>query len=166
MSYPRNPIIAGYFMTQLCGHPQQKKYQSPQMEDPSRQVHFKIIDSVYSSLLNDGPSLGIDGSLAADLRSEWFRNIEIFRRESTPFLEDVDSSSNNYESSDEDSSLPKASSEDDLDKLESRISSYMVCLFVKVMKTKNKWKCSFKQGFIFIENVDIPFNNANGELEW
>ncbi|KMV66469.1 transcription initiation factor IIA large chain [Encephalitozoon cuniculi EcunIII-L] len=42
----------------------------------------------------------------------------------------------------------------------------MVCLYVKVNMSKGKWKCTFKQGFISIGNIDFVFNSAQGELEW
>ena len=56
--------------------------------------------------------------------------------------------------------------EDDIDNIEQNIGCYMMCLFVKLAKSKNKWKCSFKQEFINVDKMDIPFSNANGELEW
>lgn len=135
------------------------------MENPGSRVYYDIIDSVYTSLLNDGSSIEIDANLVADIRDDWIRNIEIFQTATLPNVDEHNSATEGISISDDDVLL-KNDSDDDLDKLESKISSYMVCLFAKVSKSKNKWKCSFKQGFIFIENMDIPFNSASGELEW
>lgn len=57
-------------------------------------------------------------------------------------------------------------SSDGLEMIEDNNDNYMICLYVKVTKSKNKWKCTFKQGFINIGNIDFAFSTAQGELEW
>ncbi|KAK1349094.1 alpha/beta-like subunit of transcription factor IIA [Hamiltosporidium tvaerminnensis] len=49
---------------------------------------------------------------------------------------------------------------------EEHTNNYMMCLYEKVTKSKNKWRCAFKQGFINIGNTDFAFSTANGDLEW
>lgn len=42
----------------------------------------------------------------------------------------------------------------------------VLCLYDKVQRTKNKWKCVLKDGIVSINNRDYAFNKANGEFEW
>lgn len=42
----------------------------------------------------------------------------------------------------------------------------VLCLYDKVQRTKNKWKCVLKDGIVSINNKDYAFNKANGEFEW
>lgn len=136
------------------------------MDDPSSRIYCEIIDRVYSSLLHDGPVVGLDHSLATALRDDWIKNIERLQNEAPLLIEEARDVSEDSFSSTSYITDGRVRPEDDLDKLEGMISSYVVCLFAKVAKSKNKWKCSFKHGFILIDNMDIPFNTANGELEW
>ncbi|CCG82422.1 Putative uncharacterized protein [Taphrina deformans PYCC 5710] len=42
----------------------------------------------------------------------------------------------------------------------------VLCLFDKVQRTKNKWKCILKDGIVNVNGRDFAFNKANGEFEW
>ena len=44
--------------------------------------------------------------------------------------------------------------------------SIVLCMYEKVHRTKNKWKCQLKDGVISIGGKDWVFNRANGEFEW
>ena len=42
----------------------------------------------------------------------------------------------------------------------------VLCLYDKVQRTKNKWKCVLKDGIVNIGGRDFAFTKANGEFEW
>ncbi|KAK9238628.1 transcription factor IIA, alpha/beta subunit [Lipomyces kononenkoae] len=42
----------------------------------------------------------------------------------------------------------------------------MLCLYDKVTRTKNKWKCVLKDGIVNVNGKDYLFGKANGEYEW
>ncbi|KTW32255.1 transcription initiation factor IIA large subunit [Pneumocystis jirovecii RU7] len=42
----------------------------------------------------------------------------------------------------------------------------VLCLYDKVQRTKNKWKCVLKDGIIGMGGKDYLFMRANGEFEW
>lgn len=42
----------------------------------------------------------------------------------------------------------------------------MLCLYDKVQRVKNKWKCTLKEGIANISGRDYVFQRANGESEW
>ncbi|KAF8429517.1 transcription factor IIA, alpha/beta subunit [Tirmania nivea] len=42
----------------------------------------------------------------------------------------------------------------------------MLCMYDKVQRTKNKWKCVLKDGVLTIEGKEYVFHKANGEYEW
>ena len=44
--------------------------------------------------------------------------------------------------------------------------SMVLCMYEKVHRTKNKWKCQLKDGVISIGGKDWVFSKANGEFEW
>jgi transcription initiation factor TFIIA large subunit len=44
--------------------------------------------------------------------------------------------------------------------------SIVLCMYEKVHRTKNKWKCQLKDGVISIAGKDWVFSKANGEFEW
>jgi transcription initiation factor TFIIA large subunit len=44
--------------------------------------------------------------------------------------------------------------------------SIVLCMYDKVHRTKNKWKCQLKDGIISIAGKDWVFSKANGEFEW
>ncbi|ORY81027.1 transcription factor IIA, alpha/beta subunit [Protomyces lactucae-debilis] len=42
----------------------------------------------------------------------------------------------------------------------------VLCLYDKVARTKNKWKCVLKDGLVSLNGRDYAFSKANGEFEW
>ncbi|RPB01114.1 transcription factor IIA, alpha/beta subunit [Choiromyces venosus 120613-1] len=42
----------------------------------------------------------------------------------------------------------------------------MLCMYDKVQRTKNKWKCVLKDGVLTINQTEYVFHKANGEYEW
>ncbi|AGO14083.1 AaceriAGR228Cp [[Ashbya] aceris (nom. inval.)] len=42
----------------------------------------------------------------------------------------------------------------------------MLCLYEKVLRVKNKWKCNLKDGVATINNKDYAFQKSQGESEW
>ncbi|KAI9725659.1 MAG: transcription factor IIA subunit alpha [Chrysothrix sp. TS-e1954] len=42
----------------------------------------------------------------------------------------------------------------------------ILCLYDKVQRTKNKWKCTLKDGVVTVEGKDYVFHKATGEFEW
>ncbi|AMD19628.1 HCL523Wp [Eremothecium sinecaudum] len=42
----------------------------------------------------------------------------------------------------------------------------MLCLYEKVLRVKNKWKCNLKDGIATINNKDYAFQKSQGESEW
>lgn len=149
------------------------------MGDQSGRVYYEIIDEVCNKLNEEGPLYDIDRSTIYALQTEWIKNIESIQNEepinntvkfistrakqpAAPRRADGSSSTGGLEEELE----SECASEDEIDNIEQNIGCYMMCLFVKVAKSKNKWKCNFKQGFINVDNDDIPFSTATGELEW
>lgn len=46
------------------------------------------------------------------------------------------------------------------------IEHIILCLYDKVSRTKNKWKCTLKDGIMLINGRDYLFARANGDFEW
>lgn len=42
----------------------------------------------------------------------------------------------------------------------------MLCLYDRVQRVKNKWKCNLKEGIANIDGKDYVFQKATGESEW
>lgn len=136
------------------------------MHDQNEKVCFKIIDEVCDKLTEEGAMHDLDRTLILSIRGDWKRNLEIMQ--SVPVENKVDPSSfpENFLYSDEDSANDY-SEEEYINKLEEEIGVYMVCFYTKVTKSKVKWKCNFKHGFINLDKEDIPYSSATGELiQW
>lgn len=65
--------------------------------------------------------------------------------------------------SDLDDDLDSEKSDDDDAEQEGQI---MLCLYDKVQRVKNKWKCNLKEGVANIDGRDYIFQRATGESEW
>lgn len=46
------------------------------------------------------------------------------------------------------------------------IEHIILCLYDKVTRTKNKWKCVLKDGIMLVNGRDYLFHRANGDFEW
>lgn len=65
--------------------------------------------------------------------------------------------------SDLDDELDSEKSDDEDMEQEGQI---MLCLYDKVQRVKNKWKCNLKEGVANIDGRDYVFQRATGESEW
>lgn len=140
-------------------------------------VYEDIINDVISRLEEDADSVGISRSQVYELRNDWKGKL-IEYAESEWLREDIaetcpqpsfcrvarpqsDCLDEGYEDE-----LSDMVSSDEVDLIEDKNPNHMICLYVKVNKCKNRWKCVLKQGFINIGSVEFAFNSAHGELEW
>ncbi|KAL2271085.1 hypothetical protein VTJ83DRAFT_456 [Remersonia thermophila] len=55
---------------------------------------------------------------------------------------------------------------DDDDDDEDEMGHMMLCLYDKVQRVKNKWKCILKDGVLTVNNKEYVFHKATGEYEW
>ncbi|ORD94213.1 TOA1 [Enterospora canceri] len=127
----------------------------------SKKVAYDIINEVCKEIIDDYSVNLIDSNIIYELREDWMNNFE-----SMGLREEIKEDEN--ESIEEEYSVSATDTEEDIDiRRAEESNSYIVCLFVKVSKSKGKWKCLFKDGFANTEGEeDQPFNNASGELEW
>lgn len=65
--------------------------------------------------------------------------------------------------SDLDDDLESGKSDDEDNEQDGHI---MLCLYDKVQRIKNKWKCNLKEGVANIHGRDYVFQKATGESEW
>ncbi len=49
---------------------------------------------------------------------------------------------------------------------EEGLNQIMLCMYDKVQRTKNKWKCVLKDGVLTVGGKEYVFQKANGEFEW
>ncbi|CUS20476.1 LAQU0S01e07448g1_1 [Lachancea quebecensis] len=49
---------------------------------------------------------------------------------------------------------------------EGQDENIVLCLYEKVLRVKNKWKCNLKDGLATINHKDYAFQRAQGETEW
>lgn len=81
------------------------------------------------------------------------------KRERTLASLDSDDINSDLDDSDEDDH----GSDEDGDEAEGMI---IMCLYEKVLRVKNKWKCNLKDGIANINGKDYVFAKATGESEW
>lgn len=133
-------------------------------------IYRAIIEDVIKSLENESLYTNIDISVIEDLKSEWLDKINEYTdltkinelRESISVSVDENGYIERKKDDviDEDYLGSSSSVNDDSG------DNYLMCLYVKVTKSKNKWKCSFKDGFINIGPLDFAFSTAQGDLYW
>lgn len=134
------------------------------MNELSQRTYYEIITQVGNLLEQEGMIHGIDREMIHSIQRDWMKNLEITQSE--PVMNNVDSSNCEIDIDDLNGDS-EFSEEEKMDILERQIGVYMVCFFTKVTKTKTKWKCNFKNGFINMDNHDIPYSTATGEfLQW
>ncbi|KAG5518796.1 hypothetical protein PMAC_002767 [Pneumocystis sp. 'macacae'] len=75
-------------------------------------------------------------------------------------VDGMDSDSINSDLDSEPNSNPEDAPENDDN------GQLVLCLYDKVQRTKNKWKCVLKDGIIGMGGKDYLFMRANGEFEW
>ncbi|KAK6089895.1 hypothetical protein P3W45_001098 [Vairimorpha bombi] len=124
-------------------------------------IYTDLIEEVLTKLEIEGEPEGIGRNIIFDIQNGWRQNIRDWYEKSNeedPRLvihaQPEESSTDVYQSSDEEYEMMEDT------------SNFMMCMYVKVSRTKCKYKCNFKQGFVNLGNVDFAFSNAQGELEW
>lgn len=132
----------------------------------TQRTYFEIIDEVGNLLEKEGQPHDIDRDMIYSIQKDWIKNLEIMQSE--PVVNNVDEIDFEHKDYEIDDSISDGMTEEEyMDKLEKQIGVYMVCFYTKVTKTKTKWKCNFKFGFINIDTQDIPYSTATGEFfQW
>ncbi|KAF0645644.1 hypothetical protein FPSE5266_04713 [Fusarium pseudograminearum] len=54
--------------------------------------------------------------------------------------------------------------DDDVD--DDGLGNIMLCMYDKVQRVKNKWKCTLKDGVLTVNGKEYVFHKATGEYEW
>jgi transcription initiation factor TFIIA large subunit len=44
--------------------------------------------------------------------------------------------------------------------------NFLLCLYEKVHRTRNKWRCTFQNGILHVEGQEFVLGKINGEFEW
>ncbi|CAM9021369.1 unnamed protein product [Wickerhamomyces anomalus] len=99
---------------------------------------------------------GSNGDIAKSLQKQK-ENIE--KKERTLASLDSDDINSDLDDSDEED----LGSDEDGDDAEGMI---ILCLYEKVLRVKNKWKCNLKDGVANINGKDYAFAKGTGESEW
>ncbi len=135
------------------------------MNEYSQRAYYEIIDQVGNLLEQEGMAHDIDRDMIYSIQKDWIKNLEIVQSE--PVVNNAKLSDLYELEATEEGGSDGGSEEERMDKLEKQIGVYMVCFFTRVTKTKKKWKCNLKNGFINLDNHDIPYSTATGEfLQW
>jgi len=74
--------------------------------------------------------------------------------------EEVDEDAINSDLDDPDEGLNEEEDEDE------GMGHIMLCMYDKVQRVKNKWKCVMKDGVLTVNGKEYVFHKASGEYEW
>ncbi|KAK9358244.1 transcription factor IIA, alpha/beta subunit-domain-containing protein [Lipomyces starkeyi] len=83
-----------------------------------------------------------------------------------------DKESNNDDDDNEDSGAINSDLDDPEDEIHSQedeteeSDAITLCLYDRVRRMKNKWKCDFRDGAVHVNGKDYLFGTAKGEFEW
>ncbi|ODV92430.1 hypothetical protein CANCADRAFT_30588 [Tortispora caseinolytica NRRL Y-17796] len=125
------------------------------------------VDGTYDGIDERGGFVNIElsGGIKLQRASDFPERYERIRKNIQSQLDGANTGSDDSDAinSDLDDSEDELGSQDEENEENSNI---MLCLYDKVQRTKNKWKCSFREGIISIEGRDYVFSRANGEYEW
>ncbi|KAK9329028.1 transcription factor IIA, alpha/beta subunit-domain-containing protein [Lipomyces starkeyi] len=83
-----------------------------------------------------------------------------------------DEESNNDDNDSENSGAINSDLDDPEDEIHSQeddtegSDAMMLCLYDKVKRMKNQWKCDFRDGAVHVNGKDYLFGTAKGEFEW
>ncbi|TLS28983.1 hypothetical protein PpBr36_00735 [Pyricularia pennisetigena] len=64
------------------------------------------------------------------------------------------------------SDLDDENEPDESDEDGDELQQQMLCLYDKVQRVKNKWKCTLKDGVLCVNGKEYVFHKATGEYEW
>lgn len=106
------------------------------------------------------------GSLSQKKRHALIKKLEAQAADGSQGIDDEDDDVFNDSddiNSDLDDDLDSERSDDDEN---DQVGQIMLCLYDKVQRVKNKWKCNLKEGVANINGRDYVFQRATGESEW
>ena len=102
--------------------------------------------------------------LAAEQEAKKVQKLDIIRQADGTLEEEEELFNESDDiNSDLDDGLELEKSDDEDGDAEGQI---MLCLYDRVQRVKNKWKCNLKEGIANIDGKDYVFQKATGELEW
>lgn len=133
-------------------------------------VYRFIIEEVCKAVEEESILTNIDSSAIKELKTGWFDKLTEYTDLSN--LPEVNRPITHidFEPSFKPFCLEGNEESDDLKSSESveedTCENLFMCLYVKVNKSKNKWKCHFKDGFVNIGPMDFAFSTAQGDLIW
>ena len=56
--------------------------------------------------------------------------------------------------------------EDDEEEEDKEVKDIILCVYDKVTRVRNKWKCQLGNGIMHVGDKDYLFHKATGDLEW
>ncbi|KAI9815824.1 MAG: transcription factor IIA subunit alpha [Thelocarpon impressellum] len=74
--------------------------------------------------------------------------------------DEIDEDAINSDLDDPDENGPADSDDDEA------MTQIMLCMYDKVQRVKNKWKCTLKDGVLSVNGKEYVFHKATGEFEW
>ncbi|SCU89407.1 LAFA_0E17788g1_1 [Lachancea sp. 'fantastica'] len=128
---------------------QQQQEQSEQQSQQDQQTKQEDDDSKEEIELTIGDP---DGQIAEQLKLQAKQAKKSALLETDEINSDLDDSEDDY--------LNSSGDDDGQDE------NIVLCLYEKVLRVKNKWKCNLKDGLATINFKDYAFQKAQGETEW
>ncbi|SCW03445.1 LAFE_0G10572g1_1 [Lachancea fermentati] len=128
--------------------PADGKSELGQHQSPMTQKKYEEHPKQEIELSMDDP----DGQIAEQLKLQAKQAKKSALLETDEINSDLDDSEDDYLNS---------SGED-----EGQDENIVLCLYEKVLRVKNKWKCNLKDGLATINHKDYAFQRAQGETEW
>ncbi|KAI9345218.1 transcription factor IIA, alpha/beta subunit [Obelidium mucronatum] len=191
---PNNNNLGGYQLNQNDGHGDNDLDGLATAAQPIRQ-QSKTITNEIDALLENGVTAALarirekksksvlSTSPTVDTRNddEGGRGVEItdveekkrvferiFRNKKVAQVDGPDDDDDDDDDEDEDnnrlgSDLDTNDGDDDDDP---DLNDLILCQYEKVNRTKNKWKCVFKDGIVHVNGKDYLFHKANADFEW
>ncbi|KCZ74648.1 hypothetical protein H311_04385 [Anncaliia algerae PRA109] len=133
-------------------------------------VYRFIIEEVCRTVEDESILTNIDSVALKELKTGWYEKLaEYTDLSNMPDMNrpishlDFEPNYNNMMMLDNDVYMDDIRSSETV---EENCDNLFMCLYVKVNKSKNKWKCQFKDGFVNIGPMDFAFSTAQGDLLW
>ncbi|CEP64112.1 transcription initiation factor IIA large subunit LALA0_S10e02542g [Lachancea lanzarotensis] len=138
---------------------QQQQEQQPQQQPQQKQLEQHAQQDPQTKEEDDQPKEEIeltmgdpDGQIAEQLKLQAKQAKKSALLETDDINSDLDDSEDDY--------LNSSGDDDGQDE------NIVLCLYEKVLRVKNKWKCNLKDGLATINFKDYAFQKAQGETEW
>ncbi|KAM0673568.1 transcription factor IIA subunit alpha [Gurleya vavrai] len=137
-------------------------------------VYRDIIEEVTRGLLAECDELKMTPKQIAELKMSWGLKLREMTMMDNGYnfrviqQNEVISPFNNKKEKNENegSENSSLSDSDDDEKLEAAYPNYMMCLYDKVDKSKDRWRVKMKQGFLNVGKSEFAFDTAHGSLYW